>query len=276
MLCDELVGLIPAAGEGTRLYPFSRAVPKEIYPILGKPVIEHTVENLYLGGIRKIFLIVGYQKGALMDYLGDGSQFDVSIAYIYQLRRRGLGHAILQAKNWIDTTFVTLLGDSFVEPKSEVIHLINLHKKKRPIATVLLFDVQDPTSYGIAKMNGIQNHAGTIEAMIEKPSANEAKNYLVGDEYHALCGFYVFEPEIFEYIEKTPPGAKKEIQITDALQLAIKNGETVCGHILNGKYLDVGKWHTVLQAEKELLESKGLEKHIEDRERLRTRMNRNL
>jgi len=276
MPCDEIVGLIPAAGEGTRLYPFSRAVPKEIYPLLGKPVIEHAVENLCMGGIHKIFLIVGYQKGALMDYLGDGSQFDVSIAYIFQLQRRGLGHAIFQAKQWIDTSFVTLLGDSFVEPKSEVVRLIELHKKKNPLATVLLFAVKDPTNYGIAKMNEIQGRSGIIEAMVEKPTLEEAHNYQVGDNYHALCGFYVFEPEIFDYIEKTPPGTKNELQITDALQLAIKSGETVCGHILNGKYLDIGKWHTVLQAEKELLETMGLEKHIEERERLRERMNRHM
>lgn len=272
MIRDEIVGLIPAAGEGTRLYPFSRAVPKEIYPILGKPVIEHAVENLRMGGIRKLFLIVGYQKGALMDYLGDGSQFDVSIAYIFQLLRRGLGHAILQAKDWIDTSFVTLLGDSFVEPKSEVVRLIELHKKEQPLATVLLFDVKDPTSYGIAKMNDVHGRSGVIESMVEKPSLEMAQNYLRGDIYQALCGFYVFEPEIFEYIEKTPPGAKNEIQITDALQLAINSGETICGRILNGKYLDIGKWHTVLQAEKEFLETMGLEKHIEERERLRKRM----
>lgn len=276
MVREELVGLIPAAGEGTRLYPFARAVPKEIYPLLGKPVIEHAVENLRMGGIHKIYLIVGYQKGALMDYLGDGSQFDVSIAYIYQLQRRGLGHAILQAKDWIDTSFVTLLGDSFVEPKSEVVQLIDLHKTKKPLATLSLFKVQDPTSYGIAKMNGIEGHSGMIETLIEKPTPKEAQNYLMGDEYHAICGFYVFEPEIFEYIKQTPPGAKNEVQITDALELAIQSGEPVCGHILYGKYLDIGKWHTVLQAEKDLLEARGLEQYIKDREQLRMRLNRNL
>jgi len=125
-------------------------------------------------------------------------------------------------------------------------------------------------------MNGIEGHSGRIEALIEKPTPKEAPNYLVGEAYHAICGFYVFEPEIFEYIEQTPPGAKNEIQITDALELAIQSGETVCGHILNGRYLDIGKWDTVLQAEKDLLEARGLEKYIKDRERLRTRMNQNL
>jgi dTDP-glucose pyrophosphorylase len=117
---DDIVGLIPAAGGGTRLYPFSRAVPKEMYPILGKAVIEHSIENLRKGGVKKIYMIVGYQKGAIMDYIGDGSFFDVNVAYVYQLQRKGLGHAILRAKDWIDKTFVTLLGDSFIEPKEEI------------------------------------------------------------------------------------------------------------------------------------------------------------
>jgi dTDP-glucose pyrophosphorylase len=113
---DDIVGLVPAAGGGTRLYPFSRAVPKEMYPILGKSVIEHTIENLKAGGIHKIFMIVGHQKGALMDYVGNGSFFDTNVAYIYQLEKKGIAHAIYQAKDWISTTFVTLLGDSFIEP----------------------------------------------------------------------------------------------------------------------------------------------------------------
>jgi dTDP-glucose pyrophosphorylase len=149
-LAKPIIGLIPAGGSGTRLYPFSKAVPKELYPIVGKAVIEHCVENLKEGGVKKVFIIVGHQKGALMDYIGDGSLFGVRVAYIYQLERRGLGHAILQAKNWIDSTFVTLLGDSFIEPKWEIKNLINIHAKEKPLATLLLSKVDDPTSYGIA------------------------------------------------------------------------------------------------------------------------------
>ena len=140
---NEFLGLIPAAGEGTRMYPFSRAVPKEMYPILGKPVIEHCIDNLREGGIKQIFMIVGHQKGALMDYVGDGSFYGVNVAYIYQLKRRGLGHAILQAEKWIKKPFVTLLGDSFIEPKKEIQNMMKLHKEKKPIATVLLFKVKE-------------------------------------------------------------------------------------------------------------------------------------
>jgi len=170
-MSDEIVGLIPAAGIGTRLYPFSRAVPKEMYPILGKAVIEHAIENLKVGGIEKIFVVVGYQKGALMDYVGDGSFFGVKVAYIYQMARRGLGHSISQAKDWINSTFVTLLGDSFIEPKEEIRELIEFHQREKPLATVMVFEVDDVSGYGVAKFKNLGRGVGQIEKMVEKPSS---------------------------------------------------------------------------------------------------------
>ena len=265
---EEIVGLIPAAGSGTRLYPFARAVPKEMYPILGKAVIEHCVENLKTGGINKIFMVVGYQKGALMDYIGDGTFFDVNVSYIYQMKRKGLGHAIYQGKNWIDTTFVTLLGDSFIEPKKEIKDLVAVHRKHKPIATLMMFEVDDPKGYGLGKFKELDNGVGSIIKVKEKPTNEEAAEYKVNDGYYAMCGAYVFEPEIFKYLEKTKPGAKGEIQITDAIDLALNNGEKVCGVVLKGKYLDIGKWNTILQTEKELLKFIDMELHIGEREKM--------
>ncbi|MFN4133081.1 MAG: sugar phosphate nucleotidyltransferase [Candidatus Hadarchaeales archaeon] len=267
MKTDKLVGLIPAAGSGKRLFPFAKAVPKEMYPILGKAVIEHCVENLRAGGVSKIFVIVGHQKGALMDYLGDGSLFGVKIAYIYQLDRKGPGAAVLQAKNWIDSTFVTLFGDSFIEPKEEIKNLIALHLKEKPIATVLLFEVKDPRGYGIVKFEddkGVLN----VKKLVEKPGEKQLKSLKTDGKYYAFCGVCVFEPEIFDYISKTRPGLGGEIQITDAMMLAIKDGKRVNGLVLKGKYIDIGKWATVLRAEKELLETHTLEFHVKEREKM--------
>lgn len=265
---SEIVGLIPAAGIGKRLYPFSRAVPKEMYPIFGKAVIEHTIENLKVGGVSKIYLIVGYQKGALMDYIGDGSFFGVDVIYLYQMKRMGLGHGILQGKGWIDKTFVTLLGDSFIEPKDEIREMIDYHKREKPIATVMVFDVSDVSGYGIAKFKDVKRGMGKIEKMIEKPSKSQAKSLKTGGKFYALCGAYVFEPRIFEYISKTPPGINKEIQLTDAMALAMRNGEKVNGFVLKGKYLDIGKWHTVKETEKFMGRIIDMEKHYEERERM--------
>lgn len=264
----EFIGLIPAAGGGERMYPFSKAVPKEMYPILGKSVIEHSIDNLKEGGIKDIFIIVGYQKGALMDYVGDGSLYGVNVAYIYQTQRRGLGHAILQGKHWIKKPFVTLLGDSFIEPKKEIMNIIKLHERKRPIATVLLFKVKNPSGYGIAKLKKIENNYGLIEKMIEKPTVEEAEEYKTDEGYYALCGLYVFEPRIFDFIEKTKPGSKDEIQITDSIHLAIKNGEKVYGMLLDGKYLDIGKWETIFEVKKHMLNSFKIDEIIKEREEM--------
>jgi UTP-glucose-1-phosphate uridylyltransferase len=265
---DDIVGLIPAAGIGKRLYPFSRAVPKEMYPILGKAVIEHSIENLKVGGVNKIFMIVGFQKGTLMDYIGDGSFFGVNVVYLYQMKRRGLGHGILQGKGWVDKTFVTLLGDSFIEPKEELRELIEYHKKEKPLATVMLFEVDDVSGYGIAKFKKLENGTGEIEKMVEKPSKEQAKKLKTDGKFFALCGAYVFEPKIFDYIEKTPPGLNNEIQLTDAMILALKNGERIKGFVLKGKYLDIGKWKTVKETEKFLREISDIEEHYEERERM--------
>lgn len=264
----KFVGLIPAAGEGSRMYPFSRAVPKEMYPILGKPVIEHCIENLREGGIERIFMIVGHQKGALMDYIGDGSFYGVKVAYIYQIKRRGLGHAILQAEKWIKEPFVTLLGDSFIEPKREIQTMMKLHEEKKPLATVLLFKVKDPVGYGIVKFKSLENNSGLIEKLIEKPSLQEAEEYRINGEYYAICGAYVFEPRVFDFIRRTKPGKKGELQITDSIQLALDEGEEVYGVVLDGKNLDIGKWNSVIKIEKEMFDSADVENIIKERDEL--------
>ena len=271
---EEIVGLIPAAGIGKRLYPFSRAVPKEMYPILGKAVIEHTIENLKMGGIKRIYIVVGFQKGALMDYIGDGSFFGVNVVYLYQLKRKGLGHGVLQGKGWIDRTFVTLLGDSFIEPKEEIRELIEYHQKEKPLATVMLFEVKDTEGYGVAKFRELKNGTGPVERMVEKPSKREAERLKTNGKFYALCGAYVFEPGIFGYIERTKPGLNNEIQLTDALSLALKSGERINGFVLKGRYIDIGKWNTVLKTERELLKDLNINSHIRERERMMEKVRR--
>jgi len=272
----KFFGLIPAAGSGTRMYPFSRAVPKEMYPILGKSVIEHSIENLKEGGIDDIFIVVGHQKGALMDYIGDGSVFGVNVAYIHQTQRKGLGHAILQGKNWIKGSFVTLLGDSFIEPKKEINNILKLHEKMKPIATVLLFKVKNPIGYGIVKFKDIKNNCGMIEKIKEKPTLEEAEEFKIDEEYYALCGLYVFEPKIFDYIEKTKPGIGNEIWIADSIQLAMENGETVYGMLLSGRYLDIGKWSTVFEVKKQMFDTYDIDELVKEREEAAKKMKDNI
>jgi dTDP-glucose pyrophosphorylase len=269
---EEIVGLIPAAGIGKRLYPFSRAVPKEMYPILGKAVIEHSIENLKIGGIKRVYMIVGFQKGSLMDYIGDGSFFGVNVVYIYQLKRRGLGHGVLQGREWIDRTFVTLLGDSFIEPKEEIRELIDYHRREKPLATIMLFEVENAEGYGIAKFKELRNGTGPVERMAEKPPKGESEKLKTDGKLYAICGAYVFEPKIFRYLKLTKPGLNNEVQLTDAMNLALKKGEKINGFVLKGKYIDIGKWGTVLKTEKELLANLNIDSHIKEREGIMERI----
>ncbi|HLC45696.1 MAG TPA: sugar phosphate nucleotidyltransferase [archaeon] len=271
----NVIGLIPAAGSGVRLYPFSKAVPKEMYPVLGKAVIEHAVENLKAGGIDKIYVIVGHKKGALMDYLGDGSFFDAKISYLYQLKPKGPGHAILQARDWVSSTFLTLFGDSFIEPKEEITRLIDFHFEEKPIATLLLFETPTSEGYGVAKLS-LKGTGAVIGKVKEKPGKSEAAEFAHNGKYYAMCGAYVFDPRIFDFIARVKPGVNGEIQITDAVALALEEGEKVCGVVLKGKYIDMGKWKTILNVEKEMLKDLSLDSYISEREKMAEKINKQL
>ncbi len=267
----EIVGLIPAAGYGKRLYPFSKAVPKELYPILGKPVIEYCLENFSDVGIKKTYIIVGHQKGAIMDYVGDGTHFDIKVSYLHQCRRDGLASALLAAESWINNTFVVLLGDSFIEPSTEIRELLDNHNKRKPICSLLLFEVSDPSHYGVVKFKSEVSKDTYIELSdaVEKPDASLARNFVYNNKYYAICGLYIFEPKIYFYLSKIKD--KKDNNITDAIRLAIEGGESVFGKVLNGRYLDMGKWDTLLRVEKSAVETVDLSKRIQDRELLRKR-----
>jgi UTP--glucose-1-phosphate uridylyltransferase len=229
-------------------------------------------------------MVVGHQKAPLMDYLGTGENYGVNLAYVWQMKRYGIGHAILQGQKWIDDTFVVLLGDSFVSPREEVKKLLDIHSAgqwkyigwdklmsnvyaevKYPIATVMLFEVSDPTGYGLAKLE--KNH--TISSVIEKPNKYQAQKYKrKNGKYLAMCGLYVFEPKMFEFIKRTKPGRNNEIQITDAIKLAIRCKKLVFGHILKGTYYDIGKWHTTLNVEDKLRKSFVMDERIKEMEDL--------
>jgi UTP--glucose-1-phosphate uridylyltransferase len=126
--------------------------------------------------------------------------------------------------------------------------------------------VDDPKGYGVVRFKSMENGCGPLERLKEKPGPEEAKNFENNGKYYALCGAYVFEPRIFDYIVKTKPGIKNEVQITDAMSLALKSGEKVYGVVLKGKYIDIGKWKTVLKTEKELLKNLDVEKCVKERE----------
>ena len=245
-----MIGLIPAAGSGTRMMPFTKAIPKELFHIQRKAVIDHVIETLHeYANINKIFIVVGSHKGAIIDHVGDGNTQNkgkLKIAYLFQEERKGLAHAIYQAKQFIDDEVLVNAGDSFIHPKSEIKEAIKEFNQEKPFALVLAKEVTDPTKYGILK---IDKNNYLVDTM-EKPTIEQAEVYkLKNGKYLCIAPIYIFRKEIFDYIEKTPAGAKNEYQITDSIKLALNDGKKIKIHTLKGDYFDIGNWEDAERAQ---------------------------
>lgn len=267
-----MIGIIPAAGAGTRLLPFTRSSPKELAYYGGKPAIEWVLNCLKKAGVLRSLIIVGNKKGAMMDYVGDGSLFGVRVSYIQQEIPKGPGHAILCAKPEIDDLkeddFVVFFGDSIILPERNVSQLIEKHMARKPICSILLIPVDDPEPFGAALLDGDR-----IIDIFEKPKTPEEKEkYKINGKWYIVAGVYTFNKRIFEYISQIGPGRNNEIQITDAIKEAIKSGETVLAQIMgdNDKRIDIGSWD-YLRDEKEYwtsISNEELEKLIRERKRI--------
>jgi len=254
--------VIPTAGMGTRFLPATKALPKEMLPIVDKPVIQYVVEDAVSAGLVDILFVTGRNKNALENHFdrfgeleahlknrGDQELLDnvmnvanlADIHYTLQGNPRGLGHAVLCGKRHIGReSFVVLLADDVMQPGNDLLkRMIDLHNSKD--ATVIALMEVDPSEshlYGCAK---VETTADTdvvkIVDLVEKPKAGSApSNY-------AVIGRYVLKPEIFDVLEKTEAGSGGEIQLTDALRaLAVdeKIAGPVYGIVYRGPRHDTG------------------------------------
>lgn len=222
-------GVIPAAGSGTRLGPFTNAIPKELLPVGEKAVIEHVVEAMKLSGIVDIAIVCSPHKHGLCDYLGSGRRFGVNLVYVMQDERRGLGDAVLAAEHVIDESFAVVLGDNFFHPKSFLAELIRYHLEMGADVSLGVSEVEDVTRHGIIKPRGDR-----IIDIVEKPTPERAFSNL------GATGMYVFSPEIFDAIRETEPGYRGEIQLTDAVKVMVDRGRSVFYRKIDGIHIDVG------------------------------------
>ena len=251
--------VIPAAGFGTRFLPETKAMPKEMLPIVDKPTIQYIVEEIKASGIEQILIISGHAKRAIEDHfdsspeleqhLYDSGKMDllkevrqvasVKIHYTRQQYMRGLGDAILCAKEFMDgEPFGVILGDDVVyngsgEPALK--QLISQYDKTGgTIIGCQLVRPEQVSSYGIINGTPTENpDLLKVKNMIEKPSIEEAPSRF------AALGRYVITPEVFKILEQTKPGKGGEIQLTDALRVMAKNGN-VYAYNFKGKRYDTG------------------------------------
>ena len=223
-------GLIPAAGLGSRLKPYTNAIPKELLPVGGKAVIEHVIEAFKEADITDITIVVGWKKNAILDYLGSGQRMGVDLTYVVQDERLGLANAIYAGRNVIgNSTFAVILGDNFFYPKNFLRDLCDFHKQQAADITLGVVDVEDTTRHGIIAYDGVN-----VIDMIEKPQSQDAPST------KGAAGIYIMNAEVFEAIEIIQPGVNNEYQLTDAFKVLMDRGRNVVFRDIPGYHIDVG------------------------------------
>jgi dTDP-glucose pyrophosphorylase len=235
-------GLIPAAGKGSRLGPFTYAIPKELLPVGEKAVIEHVVEAMTCAGIEEITVVVSPHKHGLSDYLGSGKRFGVHFNYVVQDEQKGLADAVLAGEHTIDGTFAVVLGDNYFEPKIFLKDIIDFHCAEGAETTVGVAEVKDVTRHGIITPEG-----NRLIDIREKPSVHEAASNL------GALGAYIFDTTIFDAIRDTQPGVKGEYQLTDSIKVQILEGKRVLFKKIDGIHIDVGTPVDLMRANEQYL-----------------------
>jgi UTP--glucose-1-phosphate uridylyltransferase len=251
--------VIPAAGLGTRFLPATKSMPKEMLPIIDKPIIQFVVEEAIISGIEDIIIITGKGKRAIEDYFDTSPELerhlfqnkryellrevkDISsladIHYIRQKEPKGLGDAVLKAEKHIgNEPFAVLLGDDIIKGEIPCIRqLMTLFDKyNKSIIAVEEVAKEKVSSYGMIKGREIEESIYLIEDLIEKPDVEEAP-FSIG-----TVGRYILTPEIFDCIKQTSPGKGNEIQLTDAIKMLIeKEKKDVFAYKFKGKRYDAG------------------------------------
>jgi len=253
--------VIPAAGLGTRFLPATKAMPKEMLPIVDKPVIQYVVEEAVAAGLSDLLMITGRNKNTLENHFdrvaeleqvlsqkGDEKRlFSVQesnqladIHYTRQGDPRGLGHAVLRAKSHVgDNSFAVLLGDDVIDSRDACLsQMLSLHGETGDNVVALMEVPKEQINlYGVASIGAQDGDVVEVTDLVEKPEADKAPSNL------AVIGRYVLRPEMFDILENTQPGRGGEIQLTDALQYAAKNPEVaggVKGVIFRGRRYDTG------------------------------------
>jgi UTP--glucose-1-phosphate uridylyltransferase len=253
--------VIPVAGLGTRFLPATKALPKEMLPIVDKPVIQYVVEEAVAAGLVDLLMITGRNKNALENHFdrvaepeqvlaskGDEQKlFKVressqlaDIHYTRQGDPRGLGHAILRAKSHVgEHSFAVLLGDDIIDSRDSLLdEMLKLHRETGDNIVALMEVPRDQISlYGCASVIESGDSSVKVIDLVEKPAPEAAPSNL------AVIGRYVLRHEMFEILQQTQPGRGGEIQLTDALQHAAKHPEIaggVRGVIFDGRRYDTG------------------------------------
>ncbi len=267
--------IITAGGIGTRMLPFSKEIPKEMFPIVMyngshtlelKPVVQAIFEQLHKIGIRDFYVVVGRGKRAIEDHFSPDPGFSAylkergrdpqclsefyskikasNIVFLNQPESLGFGDAVRLGEPFVTGTFLVQAGDTFIlsEDNDYLKRLAEMHHKYNAIATILLQDVPDPRHYGVVEGKALEDGVIRITSAQEKPDSPKTNQ--------AIMPVYIFTDRIFTALSKISPGVGNELQLTDAIQQLISKGKPVIGVKLREHELrlDLGSPETMVEA----------------------------
>ena len=252
--------VFPAAGLGTRFLPATKAQPKEMLPLVDKPLIQYVIEEAVQSGIQSVTIVTGRGKNAIEDHFDVSYELEsvlaqrgkveelehmrrisnmLDVSYVRQKEALGLGHAIKMARDVIGSEpFAVMLGDDIIDAEVPCLkQMMSLFEKlQSSIIATCAVPQDDVSHYGIIRgypLDGYDGRVYRIEDVIEKPARDEAPSNL------AIIGRYILTPEIFDAIEKTEAGSGGEIQITDAIRLLLEQ-QPVYAYMFDGTRYDAG------------------------------------
>jgi UTP--glucose-1-phosphate uridylyltransferase len=264
--------VFPAAGWGTRFLPATKAQPKEMLPLVDRPVIQYAVEEAVAAGIEQVIIVTSSQKRAIEDHfdlnyelehlLEERGEIDMlrqirhisdlaQIAYVRQKEQLGLGHAVLMAKELVGhEPFAVILSDDVVVGErpciGQLIHAY--HQTHGSVVAIMEVPPEDTARYGVIGGTPVEGHGDrlwNVNRVVEKPKPEDAPSNM------AIIGRYVLTPKIFDKLEQTPRGAGGEIQLTDAIE-ALMEEQPVHGYVFEGTRYDAGTTMGWLKASVEL------------------------
>ena len=238
---EQLKGLILSGGAGTRLRPITHTSAKQLVPVANKPVLFYGIEALVAAGVIEIGIVIASRTGdEIKAAVGDGSAFGANVTYIRQAEPLGLAHAVLCAEAFIGTRpFVMYLGDNLL--RDGIADLVDAFRASQPDALILLTPVKDPSSYGVAELEGER-----VVRLVEKPESPPSDL--------ALVGVYMFSQRVFDAARAISPSARGELEITDTIQRLIDEDRQVESHRVSGWWKDTGQLEDILEANRLVLE----------------------
>ena len=257
MLAKVRKAVFPAAGLGTRFLPATKAQPKEMLPLVDKPIIQYGVEEAVASGIANIILVTGRGKNAIEDHFDVSVELEtfletrgkkellaeirkisnlINFSYVRQGEPLGLGHAVLVTRALVgDEPFAVMLADDLIDSDTPCIRqLLDIFEDKKE-SVIALMEVlpEEVQQYGVIKGKEIEKRLYQIQATVEKPPAKEAPSRM------AIIGRYILRPEIFSILQKQPPGRGGEIQLTDGLAQLVRERQVFGCQFLGDRY-DIG------------------------------------